>query len=58
MIRTTSRRVNFFLNEFRKRGFIRYNGAFKKNGRLHINSSLLATVLSKYLSRSRDGDPK
>jgi CRP/FNR family cyclic AMP-dependent transcriptional regulator len=47
MIGTTRPRVNFFLNKFRKRGFIRYNGAFKKNGGLHINSSLLAAVLSK-----------
>jgi CRP/FNR family transcriptional regulator, cyclic AMP receptor protein len=47
MIGTTRSRVNFFLNKFRKRGFTNYNRAFKKNGGIHINSSLSAAVLGK-----------
>lgn len=39
MIGTTRPRVNFFMNKFRKLGFIRYNGG------LHINRSLLSVVL-------------
>jgi CRP/FNR family cyclic AMP-dependent transcriptional regulator len=39
MIGTTRSRVNFFMNKFRKMGFIRYNGG------LHINTSLLSVVL-------------
>jgi CRP/FNR family cyclic AMP-dependent transcriptional regulator len=39
MIGTTRSRVNFFMNKFRKLGFIQYNGG------LHINSSLLSVVL-------------
>ena len=39
MIGTTRSRVNFFMNKFRKMGFIRYNGG------LHIDSSLLSVVL-------------
>ena len=39
MIGTTRSRVNFFMNKFRKLGFVRYNGG------LHINSSLLSVVL-------------
>jgi CRP/FNR family cyclic AMP-dependent transcriptional regulator len=39
MIGTTRSRVNFFLNKFKKLGFIRYNGG------LHINSSMLSIVL-------------
>ena len=39
MIGTTRSRVNFFMNKFRKLGFIRYNGG------LHIDSSLLSVVL-------------
>jgi CRP-like cAMP-binding protein len=39
MIGTTRPRVNFFLNKFRKLGFIEYNGGLK------INSSLLTVVL-------------
>jgi CRP-like cAMP-binding protein len=39
MIGTTRPRVNFFMNKFRKLGFIKYNGG------LHINSSLLSVVL-------------
>jgi CRP-like cAMP-binding protein len=39
MIGTTRSRVNFFMNKFRKLGFIEYNGD------LHIHSSLLSVVL-------------
>jgi CRP-like cAMP-binding protein len=39
MVGTTRSRVNFFLNKFRKLGFIEYNGELK------INSSLLSVVL-------------
>ena len=39
MIGTTRSRVNFFMNKFRKMGFIKYNGG------LQINSSLLSVVL-------------
>lgn len=39
MIGTTRSRVNFFMNKFRKLGFIEYNGG------LRINSSLLSVVL-------------
>jgi CRP/FNR family cyclic AMP-dependent transcriptional regulator len=39
MIGTTRSRVNFFMNKFRKLGFIQYNGG------LHINDSLLSVVL-------------
>jgi len=39
MIGTTRSRVNFFMNKFRKLGFIEYNGGLK------ISSSLLSVVL-------------
>jgi CRP-like cAMP-binding protein len=39
MIGTTRSRVNFFMNKFRKLGFIKYNGG------MHINNSLLSVVL-------------
>jgi CRP/FNR family cyclic AMP-dependent transcriptional regulator len=39
MIGTTRSRVNFFMNKFRKLGFIHYNGG------LQINTSLLSVVL-------------
>jgi CRP/FNR family transcriptional regulator, cyclic AMP receptor protein len=41
MIGTTRSRVNFFLNKFKKLGFIEYNGEMP----LKINSSLLSVVL-------------
>jgi CRP/FNR family transcriptional regulator, cyclic AMP receptor protein len=40
MIGTTRSRVNFFMNKFRKLGFIRYT-----NGKIHIDNSLLSVVL-------------
>jgi CRP/FNR family cyclic AMP-dependent transcriptional regulator len=39
MVGTTRSRVNFFMNKFRKMGFIKYNGG------LQINTSLLSVVL-------------
>ncbi len=39
MIGTTRSRVSFFMNKFRKMGFIKYNG------KLHVHSSLLNVVL-------------
>src|SRR5436309_661964 len=39
MIGTTRSRVSFFMNRFRKLGFIEYNGTLK------VNSSLLNVVL-------------
>jgi CRP/FNR family transcriptional regulator, cyclic AMP receptor protein len=39
MVGTTRSRVNFFLNKFKKLGFIEYNGDLK------VNSSLLSVVL-------------
>ena len=39
MVGTTRSRVNFFMNKFRKLGFIQYNGD------IHVNDSLLNVVL-------------
>jgi CRP/FNR family transcriptional regulator, cyclic AMP receptor protein len=39
MIGTTRGRVNFFMNKFKRLGFIKYNGG------LHVDSSLLSVVL-------------
>jgi CRP/FNR family transcriptional regulator, cyclic AMP receptor protein len=39
MIGTTRTRVNFFMNKFRKLGFIQYDGE------IHVNKSLLGVVL-------------
>ncbi len=39
MVGTTRQRVNFFMNKFRKLGFIAYNGG------LEVNSALLTVVL-------------
>jgi CRP/FNR family transcriptional regulator, cyclic AMP receptor protein len=39
MVGTTRSRVNFFMNKFRKLGFIQYNGE------IHVNDSLLSVVL-------------
>jgi CRP-like cAMP-binding protein len=39
MIGTTRSRVNFFMNKFRKLGFIQYNGE------IHVNNSLISVVL-------------
>ena len=39
MVGTTRSRVNFFMNKFRKLGFIKYNGE------LQVSSSLMSVVL-------------
>ena len=39
MVGTTRSRVNYFMNKFRKLGFIEYNGGIR------INKSLLSVVL-------------
>jgi hypothetical protein len=41
MVGTTRSRVNFFLNKFRKLGFVEYDGVAP----LRINSSLLTVLL-------------
>jgi CRP/FNR family transcriptional regulator, cyclic AMP receptor protein len=43
MVGTTRSRVNFFMNKFRKLGFIHYNGGL--NSGLQVHSSLLSVVL-------------
>jgi CRP/FNR family cyclic AMP-dependent transcriptional regulator len=47
MIGTTRSRVSFFMNKFRKLGFIEYNG------RLEVHSSLLSVVLADDLGLAR-----
>jgi hypothetical protein len=42
MIGTTRSRVSFFMNKFRKLGFIEYNGY---NGKLEVHNSLLNVIL-------------
>jgi CRP/FNR family cyclic AMP-dependent transcriptional regulator len=39
MIGTTRSRVNYFMNKFKKLGFIEYNGALK------VNHSLLTVIV-------------
>ena len=39
MIGTTRSRVNFFMNKFKKLGFIEYNGGLK------VNNSLLTVIV-------------
>ena len=41
MVGTTRSRVNFFMNKFRKLGFIEYNG------KLEVHKSLLKMVLDQ-----------
>lgn len=45
MVGTTRSRVSFFMNKFRKLGFIDYKGGSRLNGGLHVHSSLLNVVL-------------
>lgn len=45
MVGTTRSRVSFFMNKFRKLGFIDYKGGSRQNGGLHVHSSLLNVVL-------------
>lgn len=39
MVGTTRSRVSFFMNKFRKLGFINYKGGSRGNGALHVHSS-------------------
>ena len=48
MIGTTRSRVNFFMNKFRRLGFIDYNGDTHSD--LHVNTSLLNMVLHEGMS--------
>ena len=43
MVGTTRSRVNFFMNKFKKLGFIEYTGDLEDG--IQINSSLLSVVL-------------
>ncbi len=45
LIGTTRPRVNFFMNKFRKLGFIRYRGSLDAHGGIQINTTLLAKAL-------------
>ncbi len=51
MIGTTRSRVSFFMNRFRKLGFIEYNG------RIRVNKSLLNIVLHDQLSEGNSSRP-
>jgi CRP-like cAMP-binding protein len=51
MIGTTRSRVSFFMNRFRKMGFIEYNG------RIHVNKSLLNVILHDQLPDRNSGTP-
>jgi CRP/FNR family transcriptional regulator, cyclic AMP receptor protein len=45
MIGTTRSRVSFFMNKFRKLGFIEYNGGTGYGGGIEVHSSLLNVIL-------------
>jgi CRP-like cAMP-binding protein len=51
MVGTTRSRVSFFMNRFRKLGFIEYNG------RIRVHKSLLNVVLHDYLPDNETADP-
>ena len=55
MIGTTRSRVSFFMNKFRKLGFIDYSGGL--SGRLEVHSSLLNIVLHETPGITNDPDP-
>jgi predicted XRE-type DNA-binding protein len=48
MIGTTRSRVNFFMNKFRRLGFVDYNGDM--HGNLRVHTSLLNMVLREGIS--------
>jgi CRP-like cAMP-binding protein len=50
MIGTTRSRVSFFMNKFRKLGFVDYNG------KIHVNNSLLTAVLHDKPALRSDDD--
>ena len=46
MVGTTRSRVNFFMNKFKKLGYIEYSGGLKEySGGLKVNDSLLTVIL-------------
>jgi len=51
MIGTTRSRVSFFMNRFRKLGYIEYNG------RIHVHKSLLNVVLRDHLPAENSSGP-
>jgi CRP-like cAMP-binding protein len=51
MIGTTRSRVSFFMNRFRKLGFVEYNG------RIRVHKSLLNVVLNDHLSKQNSARP-
>jgi len=51
MIGTTRSRVSFFMNRFRKLGFIEYNG------RIHVHKSLLNVILHDQPSEDSSVEP-
>jgi transcriptional regulator with XRE-family HTH domain len=51
MIGTTRSRVSFFMNRFRKMGFIDYNG------RIHVHKSLLNVILHDQLPEQNAEKP-
>ena len=51
MIGTTRSRVSYFMNRFRKLGYIEYNG------RIHVNKSLLNVVLHDQLPEQNSSRP-
>jgi CRP-like cAMP-binding protein len=52
MIGATRSRVNFFMNRFRKFGFIEYNG------RIRVNKSLMNIILHDHISEDNTEMPK
>jgi CRP-like cAMP-binding protein len=52
MVGTTRSRVNFFMNRFRKLGFISYNG------RIHVHASLLNVMLNDQLPEQNAEKPR
>jgi hypothetical protein len=52
MIGTTRSRVSFFMNRFRKLGYIEYNG------RIRVNRSLLKVVLQDTLPGQNASQPE
>ena len=47
MIGTTRSRVNFFMNKFKRLGFIKYRGALNAKGGIRISTSRLTKALRK-----------
>jgi hypothetical protein len=56
MIGTTRSRVSFFMNRFRKLGFIDYNCDY--NGRIQVHKSLLTAVLLDRLPEHDTQSPR